>query len=578
MRHYLSQIITTAIEALLAKNELRIKELKTVQVERTRNSKFGEFSTNIAMILAKETKLNPRDIAQLIINNIDVPSAIETMEIAGPGFINFYLSDSALRSVVKDVLHQKEKFGHIAVGSGKTINIEFVSANPTGPLHVGHGRGAAFGATLANLLTVMGFKVDREYYINDAGRQMHILAVSVWLRYLSLFHDLPNFPDGGYKGDYIINIAKQLQNEYGAKFCHPIPQITTDNDPDAYIDELIAQAQKILGERDYSLVFDAGLQSILADIKQDLTEFGVTFDQWFLESSLVINGDTRKAIDQLQAKGHLYKQDGALWFKASAFGDEKDRVVIRENGQATYFASDIAYHLNKYQRGYEQVIDILGADHHGYAPRIKAFLAANDLDTNKLKVLLVQFAVLYRNREKVQMSTRSGEFVTLRELRSEVGNDTARFFYIMRKNDQHLDFDIELAKSQSADNPVYYIQYAHARICSVMRQLKEQNLNWSEYEGLDNLSLLTNPHEEQMIRILNCYAETLEIAAMRYEPHILTHYLQELANIFHAYYNAHQFLVTDPKLRNARLCLINAAKQIIVNSLTLLGVSSPDFM
>jgi arginyl-tRNA synthetase len=587
MKNYLAQLITKTIKDLQTENKLPKIEIKPILIERTRDPKFGDFSSNIAMALAKEAGLKPRALAELITNNLSSPENIDTIEIAGPGFINFYLTDSALNSVLKNILHTKEKFGHTAIGRGKKINVEFVSANPTGPLHVGHGRGAAFGATLANLLKTMGYQVDREYYVNDAGRQMHILAASIWLRYLSLFEDLPHFPTGGYKGDYILAIAKIIQAKYGEKFRHSLATLFTDLPKDAdeengngdiYIDTLIAKAQKTLGERDYSLIFDAGLQNILTDIKQDLEEFGVTFDQWFLESSLVTSGDIKNSIEQLRAKGHLYEQDGATWFKAKAFGDEKDRVVVRENGQTTYFASDIAYHLNKYNRGYEQMIDVLGADHHGYAPRIKAFLTADGFDANKLKVLLVQFAVLYRHKEKQQMSTRSGEFVTLRELRNEVGNDATRFFYIMRKNDQHLDFDIELAKSQSAENPIYYIQYAHARVCSVMRQLAEQNFNWLENEGLANLALLTNSHEEQLIRALNCYAETLQTAALQYEPHTLVHYLQDLANHFHAYYNAHQFIVADNNLRNARLCLINAVKQIIANGLSLLGVSAPEAM
>lgn len=587
MKNYLAQLIEAALKDLQAENKLPEIETKQIMIERTRDPKFGDFSSNIAMVLAKKLGHNPRNLAQLIIDKLGAPQNIETIEIAGPGFINFYISSVASLSVLEQILHTKEKFGHTKIGHGKKINVEFVSANPTGPLHVGHGRGAAFGATLANLLETMGYHVDREYYVNDAGRQMHILATSIWLRYLSLFEDLPSFPTNGYKGEYILDIAKELQAKYGKDFFQPSTAVFSDlpkdanetgGDSEIYIDSLIARAQRLLGERDYSLVFDAGLQNILTDIKQDLEEFGVTFNAWFRESSLATSGDIKNSIDQLRAKNQLYEQDGATWFKASNFGDDKDRVVVRENGQTTYFASDIAYHLNKYNRGYEQIIDILGADHHGYAPRIRAFLQADNLDADKLKVLLVQFAILYRGKERAQMSTRSGEFVTLRALRNEVGNDATRFFYIMRKNDQHLDFDIELAKSQSAANPVYYIQYAHARVCSVMRQLKEQQLEWSQQEGLEHLALLNNSHEEQLLRSLNCYAETLQNAAINCEPHLLVHYLQDLANGFHAYYNAHQFIVTDSNLRNARLCLINATKQVIVNGLSLLGVSTPEVM
>ncbi|MCK4609317.1 MAG: arginine--tRNA ligase, partial [Gammaproteobacteria bacterium] len=448
------------------------------------------------------------------------------------------------------------------------------------------GRGAAFGATVANLLEAIGFKVEREYYVNDAGRQMHVLALSIWLRYLSLFEELPHFPVSGYKGDYVLTIAKQLQNDHGSKFQRPLIDVYSnlatdaneDGDSEIYLDKLIARTKKLLGEKDYSLIFAAGTNTILADIKEDLAEFGVTFQNWFLESSLVTNGDIQTSIAKLQENDYIYKKDGALWFKATAFGDEKDRVVVRDNGQSTYFASDIGYHFNKYQRGYDKIIDVFGADHHGYAPRINAFLQAEGLDATKFQILLVQFAILYRGSEKVQMSTRSGEFVTLRELRHEVGNDAARFFYIMRKNDQHLDFDLELAKSHSADNPVYYIQYAHARVCSVMRQLEEKQLTWQQELGLANLQLLQEPQEQKLIYRLQRYSEILQKAALQYEPHILAHYLQELANDFHTYYNAHKFLVDNSELRAARLCLIMATKQVLAKGLGLLGVGAPQEM
>ncbi len=586
MKSQLQNLIEAAIKKLQAKNKLPKDITPEIHVEHTRDKQHGDFATNIAFSLAKTTGYKAQELAQLIINHLPSAREIETIEIAGPGFINFYLTENARLSVISNIAAAGENYGQSDFGKGKRINVEFVSANPTGPLHVGHGRGAAFGDTLANLLEVVGFNVDREYYVNDAGRQMHVLVTSIWLRYLSLFEDLPHFPEKGYKGEYVLNIAKQLQTIYGEKFKRPLQDIyaklsvTEDEGGDAeiYIDALVIRAKDLLGERDYSLIFDAGLQDILADIKQDLSEFGITFQNWFLESSLIENGDIKKSIEQLQKNGHIYKKDGALWFSATRFGDEKDRVVVRENGQTTYFASDIGYHFNKFARGYDRIIDIFGADHHGYAPRIRAFLHAENLDPEKFKVLLVQFAILYRGKEKVQMSTRSGEFVTLRELRNDVGNDAARFFYIMRKNDQHLDFDLELAKSQSADNPVYYIQYAHARICSVMNQLAEKNLSWDKEEGLKYLNLLQEPQEKNLIYRLQRYADILHKAALQYEPHLLAHYLQELANDFHSYYNAHQFLVEKQKLRDARLCLIMAVKQIIANGLTILGVSAPEKM
>lgn len=586
MKQQLHNLIHAALQKLQQTSKLPTDIAYDIKIDRTRDEKHGDFATNIALILAKQASMNPRQVAQLIIDALGTLDVLETVEIAGPGFINFYLTKNHNQKVIPEILQAGDKYGHTSIGANQRINIEYVSANPTGPLHVGHGRGAAFGATTATLLEAMGFQVDREYYVNDAGRQMHVLAVSTWLRYLSLFHDLPHFPASGYKGDYIIDIAKELQTKHGNHFVKPLTEVFAklskdkeDNgDQEIYIDELVTRAQELLGERDYSLIFDAGVQTILSDIKEDLTEFGVTFQRWFPESSLVTSGDIQKSIKKLQDTKHIYEKDGALWFKATDFGDEKDRVVVRENGLTTYFASDIGYHLNKYERGYDQMIDVFGADHHGYAPRIRAFLDAEGLDKNKFKVLLVQFAILYRGKEKIPMSTRSGKFVTLRELRKEVGNDAARFFYIMRKNDQHLDFDLELAKSQSNDNPVYYIQYAHARVCSVMRQLAEKEFTWNQDNGLKHLGLLNEEHEKQLIRKLQEYSDTLERSALRYEPHLLATYLQELAQDFHSYYNAQQFIVEDPKLRDARLTLINATKQILENGLLLLGVSAPTEM
>lgn len=586
MKEKLQYILNSTLKKMQTEGIIPTTTLVNSRIESTRDRSHGDFTTNIAMVLAKTCQKNPRDLAQLIIDNLPSLNQIETIEIAGSGFINFYLSAKANFSIIERILQQEKTYGCLTLGNNKKINIEFVSANPTGPLHIGHGRGAAFGDTLANLFEVLGYQVDREYYVNDAGRQMHILAVSVWLRYLSIFNDLPHFPINGYKGAYVIDIAKNLQIKYSASLKRPLEVIfgnlPKDEDQggnkEAYIDALVNKAKELLGERDYSLIFDAGLQSILNDIKDDLKQFGVNFQCWFLESNLLTNGDIQKGISLLKNKGHLYEKDNALWFRATAFGDEKDRVLVRENGQTTYFASDIAYHLNKYERGYHQIIDIFGADHHGYAPRICAFLQALDLELNKFNVLLVQFAILWRNKHKASMSTRSGDFVTLRELRAEVGSDAARFFYIMRKNDQHLDFDLDLAKSQSADNPVYYIQYAHARICSVMRQLIEKKLAWQQQEGLEHLHLLKEPQEIQLIYRLQRYQEILQYAALSYSPHIIAHYLQDLANDFHVYYNAQQFLVTDKNLRNARLCLAMATKQILNNGLNLLGVSSPEIM
>ena len=496
------------------------------------------------------------------------------------------LGEPAYHGVVGEILEQGETFGRSNLGQGQPVQVEFVSANPTGPLHVGHGRGAAYGATVADLLAAVGYTVHREYYVNDAGRQMDILATSVYLRYLELAGiELP-FPSNGYQGDYVWDIGATLHRNHGNDWACSAEDLLRDipadapagGDKEEHIDALITRTKQLLGAERYRELFDEGLNSILANIRQDLKEFGVEYDEWFSERSLTENGSVDRAIERLQASGHVYEQNGALWFRSTDFGDEKDRVVVRDNGQKTYFASDIAYHMNKLERGYSRVIDIWGADHHGYVPRVKAALTALGDDASKLDVLLVQFAILYRGGEKAQMSTRSGEFVTLRELRHEVGNDAARFFYVLRKCEQHMDFDLDLAKSQSNDNPVYYIQYAHARVMSVFRQLPEKGMTWDRAQGAQGMHLLHESHEEALMVKLSRYPEVLETAAVNHEPHQLAHYLRELANEFHTYYNAHQFLVGDPALRNARLNLIQAVRQVLANGLGLLGVSAPDSM
>lgn len=579
----------------------------SIVVEYTHNKQHGDFTTNVALLLAKKLRQNPLTLASAIVGALPHATFLKEAQAVAPGFINFYLSPFVLHAVVRDILQQTTHFGHTSIGKNKLVIVEFVSANPTGPLHVGHGRGAAFGDTIANLLDVMGFKVHREYYVNDAGRQMHVLALSVWLRYLELRNSASlsplqqstfpppsqscsrlqlHFPAAAYQGAYIIDIARDLHKEYGARFYRVLQQLYSDipADEDAggnkeeHLGALVEKARELLGEEDYQIIFNTSINTILADIKEDLEEFGVTFQKWFHESSLVQNRDIENGIKKLRRNNHVYEKDGALWFAATQFGDNKDRVLVRANGQTTYFASDVGYHLNKYERGFDLLIDVFGADHHGYAPRIKGFLEAMSLDTRKLNVLLVQFAILYRGKQKSSMSTRAGEFVTLRELRDEVGKDATRFFYIMRKNDQHLDFDLELAKTKSLDNPVYYIQYAHARICSVMRQLQEKQLTYKEKIGLENLHLLHEEQEKDLLSQLLRYKSILQHAALHYEPHILANYLRELAGVFHAYYNAHQFLVEDVALCNARLCLINAVKQVLANGLALLGVSCPEMM
>ncbi|MGB5438930.1 MAG: arginine--tRNA ligase [Gammaproteobacteria bacterium] len=586
MKQHLIQVLTDAVARLQASGELPAEIAPNVMIERTRDRAHGDYASNLAMVLAKSARSKPRDLAEKIVGLIETGGHIKQVEIAGPGFINFYLGADAWHSVIGDILEQGGRFGLSRYGAGKRIQVEFVSANPTGPLHVGHGRGAAYGAAVADLLEAVGYQVHREYYVNDAGRQMDILAASVYLRYLELCGEDIAFPANGYQGDYVWDIGATLHREHGEHFRRPADDVFNDvpadepagGDKETHIDAVIARARSLLGAADYRKVFDEGLNAILHNIRQDLKEFGVVYDEWFSERSLTETGSVAKGIERLQQAGHVYEKGGALWFRSTGFGDEKDRVLVRDNGQSTYFASDIAYHANKLERGYDRVIDVWGADHHGYIPRVKAALQALGDDPQRLDVLLVQFAILYRNGEKAQMSTRSGEFVTLRELRNEVGNDAARFFYVMRKCEQHMDFDLDLAKSRSNENPVYYIQYAHARVMSVMRQLQEKQLDWDRAAGNAGLAALHEEHEQELMIKLSRYPEVLESAALSHEPHQLTHYLRELANDFHTYYNAHTFLVEDSPLRNARLNLIEATRQVIANGLGLLGVSAPDAM
>ncbi|MDG1688070.1 MAG: arginine--tRNA ligase [Gammaproteobacteria bacterium] len=586
MKEQLRQIIKTALTQLISQKSLPELVLPEIQIDRTKDKSHGDFACNIAMMLARQAKMNPRQIATLLIEELPETKFITQVDIAGPGFINFTLSADAAQEIVKTVLQAGEQFGQSQLGAGKSVQVEFVSANPTGPLHVGHGRGAAYGSAVSNLLSTAGFKVHREYYVNDAGRQMDILATSVWLRYLEACGEKLVFPSNGYKGDYVLTIANDIKTEQGDTFVKAVADVfesvaadePAGGDKEQHIDDLIAKAQDLLGDEAYRQVFDAGLQSILSEIRQDLSDFGTDYEEWFSERSLMEMGVVDKVITQLKAVDMLYEQGGAWWFRSTQFGDEKDRVVVRNNGQTTYFASDIAYHLNKYQRGFDTVIDIWGSDHHGYIPRVKASLAAAGEDVERLKVLLVQFAVLYRGSEKVAMSTRSGQFVTLRELREEVGKDAARFFYVLRSADQHMDFDLELAKSQSNDNPVYYVQYAHARVCSVFRELSERGLAWDKAEGEQALSRLTEEHEQAIMSMLSRYPEVINSAAVNYTPHLLAHYLMDLARDFHTYYNAHQFIVDDHGLSQARLTLITAVKQVISNGLGVLGVSAPGTM
>ncbi len=549
-----------------------------VLLERPKQAEHGDLACNIAMQLAKKLKTNPRQLAERLIEALRAQPAfaegyVSSVEIAGAGFINLRLSPKTKQAVVARVLAEGLAFGR-AAPTGKKVQVEFVSANPTGPLHVGHGRGAAYGASLSNLLAFCGDEVQREFYINDAGRQMDILAASVWLRYLESLGASVAFPEDGYRADYVRTIAADLAKTHGKRFerdTATLPQATSAEDADTALDALINHAKAMLAA-DWREVHRFALDAMLADQRDDLGAFGVVYDRWFSEQSLHDSGDIERAMKVLEARGHLLEKDGALWFRSTAFGDEKDRVVRRENGALTYFASDIAYHLDKFERGYDRMINVWGADHHGYIPRVKGALTALGLDADRLVVSLVQFAVLYRNGEKVAMGKRSGDFVTLRDLRTEVGNDAARFFYVLRKSDQHLDFDLDLAKSQSNENPVYYIQYAHARVCSVFTQAGAEAAKDAD------TGLLANPRELVLMQRLGEFPEIVQAAARDLAPHAVAFYLRDLAADFHSYYNAERILVEDASLSKARLALCAATRQVLASGLALLGVSAPERM
>ena len=549
-----------------------------ILLERPKSVQHGDYASGLAMQLAKPMKRNPREIAQALVAALPASPLLDKAEVAGAGFVNLYLKPAAKQRVVRTALENGRAFGRVNLGRGRKVQVEFVSANPTGPLHVGHGRGAAYGASLSSLLEAAGYAVSREYYVNDAGRQMDILALSVWMRYLETAGARLSFPPNAYQGDYVRDMARQLYAAQAARYVHPVADLLggvplIEADPEAHLDGLIANTKRLLGA-DYAGLHDFVLNEQLGDCRSDLIEFGVTFDSWFSEKSLFDSGLVEQVIARLDTSGHLFVKEGAKWFRSTDYGDEKDRVVQRENGQYTYFASDIAYHLNKFGRGFDRVINVWGADHHGYIARVKGALQALGLAPDKLTIALVQFAVLYRDGKKASMSTRAGEFVTLRELRNEVGNDAARFFYVLRKSDQHLDFDLDLAKSQSNDNPVYYIQYAHARVCSVMEQWGG---NPAELVNAD-LTPLVEEQELQLLQRLLDYPEQIEGAARELAPHLLAFYLKDLAGGFHSYYNSTRLLVEDEGLKLARLALAAAVRQILHNGLEILGVGAPDRM
>jgi len=613
---YKAQITQLIHQALLQISDLTpgltpalIPEQTHIQIERTKDPKHGDFASNISMLLAKQIKTQPRVLAEQIISHINnqitqdknsqnIYKNIIKIELAGPGFINFYLSQESQFSIIPEIIkleknYGKNNLGHNHLNQAQKIHIEYVSANPTGPLHVGHGRSAAFGSALADILSFSGFDITREYYVNDAGRQMDILATSTYLRYLELCGEKFIFPKNGYLGGYIKDISQGLFQEYKNSHTQPaeklfenvFPDLSEQNglitgDKEKHIDDLISNSKKLLGEKNYQIFHQRALNTVLDDIRDDLKQFRVEYQNWFSEKSLY--QEALEGIERLKKLDLTYEKDGAVWFKATQFNDDKDRVLIRDNGVTTYFASDVAYLLNKLvHRQFDKAIYVLGADHHGYIPRLKGLCQAFGLDPERIDIPLVQFATLFRNGEPVQMSTRSGEFVTLRDLYGEVGIDAARYFYLMRKNEQHLDFDLDLAKSQSSDNPVYYIQYAHARICSVFRQLSSKNYVFDQAnlnQGLENLNNLNSAQEQALIKQLALFPEAIQNAAKYYQPHLITYYLRELANEFHSYYNSQPFLVPEDRARNAMLALASAVKIVLNNGLKLLGLTAPESM
>jgi arginyl-tRNA synthetase len=555
MKEKIRQIILTAARTAYDRGELSVDRFAPVEITEPRANAHGDLATNFAMVSASAQKMAPKKIAEAVLRHIHDPEkVIEKAEIAGPGFINFFINPAAWHPVLAGIYLQDHDFGKSDMGRGQSVQVEFVSANPTGPLHVGHGRGAVVGDAVASILSFCGYNVHREYYINDSGRQIHTLGRSVLYRCREIRGTPVEFPEECYQGDYIYDLARDILEEKG----------------DWVLSAAEVEAIPFCAE------YAAG--KILEIIREDLDILGVRFDSWFSEKDLYASGKVESAIQYFQQQRLIYEKDGALWFKTSAFGDEKDRVVVRSNGQTTYFASDIAYHKDKLDRGFEKIIDVWGADHHGYIPRIRASIQASGKDENQFIVILTQLVNLLRAGEPVAMGKRSGQFVTLREVIDEVGKDAARFIFLTRHYDSPLDFDLEVAKQQTNDNPVYYVQYVHARISSI---IKKANAEWGIAEvAADEAAVarIVEPEEIQIIRHLARYPETVQLSAEFFEPHRIAFYLMELAASFHAYYNKHRVLTDDPALTAGRLYLIVAVRKVIRNGLTLLGVSAPESM
>ena len=550
IKEILAQSIKDAAQRAIEAGTVKAGELPTVVLEVPPQKEFGDFATNFAMQAARSLKCNPRMVAQAVADNLNC-AYIDKTEIAGPGFINFYLKQDWIYSLLSNILAQGDAYGNLQQENPEKIQLEYVSANPTGPLHVGHGRGAAVGSALANLMKAAGYDVTREYYINDAGNQIENLAASVNARYLALMGVECEFPENGYHGVDIIDTAKRIVKIYGDKFMQ-------------------------MEEEDRLHEFKTlALKEKLAALKEDLQAFNVDFDVWFSEKTLHEEGRIKAACDYLLERGYMYEKDGALWLKSTEYGDDKDRVVIRDNGIPTYLAADIAYHRDKFERGFDHVINLWGADHHGYIARMKAAVGALGYKPEQLEVLILQMVSLYRNGELVKMSKRTGQSVTLNELIEEVGTDAARFFFIMRSIDSQLDFDLTLATEKSSDNPVYYVQYAHARICSILRQIAEENIAIDEKSPL---TALTAEVEIDLIKKLGEYPELIAAAAKERAPHRVAHYVYELASLFHSFYNQCRILGVEPEVQQARLLLVVAVQHVLKHALNVLGISAPERM
>ncbi len=554
MRDRLKGHIKEALANCYAKGMLNSGTFPEFTIEVPAHAEHGDFATNIAMMLARPEKKAPRQIAEILIAALGEGSGLwRQVEVAGPGFINFFLTNRCWYGVLDDIVRSGARYGESRVGAGKKIQVEFVSANPTGPLHIGHGRGAATGDAVASLLKAAGYDVQREYYINDAGNQMNTLGKSLYLRYLELLGKTIDFPQDCYQGDYIREMAAEVIEAQG----------------DSY--------SKVPEDEGIRYFADYGGKKILAGIDEDLQAFGVHFDNWYSEQGLYDRGQVDQGVALLKEKGYAFEKEGAIWFRTTDFGDDKDRVMVRSNGATTYFASDVAYHKEKFERGFDQVIDVWGADHHGYIPRMKAIVQALGRNPEDLQVLLVQLVNLLRGGQQVAMSTRSGEFVTLREVVDEVGRDACRYFFLMRRSDSQLDFDLELAKQQSTENPVYYVQYAHARVCSINRNAETQGIKVPALGEVD-FDRLTLDEELALAKLLARYPEVVEGAARHFEPHRITFFLQDLASQFHSYYNRQRILSEDVETSRARLYLVNSVRVVFANALNLLGVSAPEQM